>query len=273
MTRGNDAAHQWHALRLAGKAVAAAMRLLPRRRRFRAALRLACAAQPFFRSTNAYRVQRRTKIDGAAEIAVYLVLNALTVNGAEFDPIAAIDGYDDFVRLCREGKGVLLVQPHAVLTHLPFRMFHDEGLEPIGVNADARMRIAGTKIPANLLVPSPTLLMTARSRLREGRLVCAMIDRAEHAGDRTVEIETANGTIIIATALLQVAVLCGAKVAFTEIHVEGWRIAGRILIPSSDTVEGLTREFADFVRSHIAARFGGASEAAVIAGRLEEAER
>ena len=154
---GDDsgAKHQWHLLHIAATAVAWMVRLLPRRWRFRAAQLLAHAAEPFLRGTEAVRAQRRAKIDGPAEIALYLVTNALTVNGTLFDPIVTIDGYDDFVCICREGRGVLLVQPHAVLTHLPFRIFHDDGLAPIGVNADAQMRIAGTTIAANPLVPSP----------------------------------------------------------------------------------------------------------------------
>src|SRR5207249_2647825 len=153
----------------------------------------------------AVRAQRQAKIDGPAEIALYLVTNALTTSGSVFDPTVSIDGYEDFVRVCREGRGVLLVQPHAVLTHLQFRIFHDDGLAPIGVNADAQMRIAGTTIVANPLVPSPTFLVTARNRLREGRLVCAMIDRGEHSDERTVEFDTVNGPVIVAPALLQVA--------------------------------------------------------------------
>jgi lauroyl/myristoyl acyltransferase len=272
MRRGSGAPHQWHALHVAGAVVAAAIRLVPRRWRFRAALCVARAAQPFLRNTEAYRRQRQTNIDGIAEIALHLVTNALTVNGTEFVPSVAMEGYDDFVRLCREGRGVLLVQPHAVLTDLPFRKFYDERLDPIGINTDATMRFAGTRTAANPLVPSPTFLVTVRNRLREGRLVCAMIDRAEHAGDRTVEFDTVNGPVIVSRALLQVALRCGARVAFTEVHIEGWRVAGRIVVPRSDTAEGLTREFAEFVRAHIAARFGAAS-APIAAPTLEGVER
>ena len=83
-----------------------------------------------------------------------------------------------------------------------------------------------------------------------------MIDRGEHSGDRTVAIDTVNGPVFVAPAFLQVAARCGARVAFTEVHVEGWRVAARIVVASSDTAEGLTREFGEFVRAHIAARFG-----------------
>jgi hypothetical protein len=270
MSSGNDARRQWHVLHAAGIGVALAMRLLPRRSRFRAALLLARAAEPFFRRTAAYDAQSRLKIDGSREIALYFVTAALTANGTEFDPLVTIDGYDGFARLCRAGGGVLLVQPHALLTHLQFRTFHDDGLAPVGVNADAQMRLAGTKIPADLLVPSPTLLVRARSRLREGRLVCAMIDRAQHFGERTVEVETVNGPVILSRALLDVAVRCGARVAFTDVHVEGSRVIGTIAIGKSDTAAGLMREFAAFVRERLAARSPAAAGA--MQTPLEEAQ-
>jgi len=273
MSSGGSGTHKWHALHLVAKSIAAAIRLLPRRWRFRAAFLLARAAQPFFRRTEAYRNHENLKIDTAAEIALYLVINALTMNGTIFDPVVDIDGYDEFARICNKGRGVLLVQPHAMLTPLQFRIFHDRGLKAIGVSADKLMRIAGTTIPANPLVPSPTFLVTARNRLREGRLVSAMLDRGEHSAGRTVEFATANGPVIIAPALLQVAVRCGARVAFTEVHVDGWRVVGSIVVSSSDTVEGLTREFAAFVSEHIAARGGDTSAPVAMPATMETAQR
>jgi hypothetical protein len=248
-------------LHYAGKAFAVAMRLVPRRRRFRAAQLLARAAEPLIRRTEACRLQQRAKIDGAAEIALYFVTDALTVHGTEYDPVLTIDGYDEFVRLCGEGRGMLVVQPHAVLTKLQFRVFHDRGLEPVGVTAEGRMRFAGTKILAEMLGPSPTFLVAARDRLRAGRIVSAMIDRGEPQAGRTVEFETQNGTISVAPALLQVAVRCGARVAFTVVSIERGRVAAKLVPATSETVEGLTSEFAEFVRAHIASRAGVADVA------------
>jgi O-antigen/teichoic acid export membrane protein len=244
-------------LHLAGATFAAAMRLVPRRWRFGVTLLLARVAEPFMRATRAYRLLRQGNVDGAAEITLFFLTNALTSGGTEFDARVRIEGYEAFVALCREGRGVLLVQPHAVLTHLQFRVFHDDGLEPIGVNTDALMRIAGTTIPAKPLVPSPLFLVAARNRLREGRLVCSMIDRAESQPGRTYEFDTACGAAFIAPALFEVAERCGARVAFTEVHIERGEVVGTIVVPASDTAAGQTREFADFMRAHVARRAEG----------------
>ncbi|HKQ52202.1 MAG TPA: hypothetical protein VJT74_07540, partial [Pyrinomonadaceae bacterium] len=60
---------------------AAGMRLVPRSLRFGAAVRVARAAVPLFRRTNAYQVQLMTNVDGPHEITLHFVLNALTKNG------------------------------------------------------------------------------------------------------------------------------------------------------------------------------------------------
>jgi len=81
-----------------------------------------------------------------------------------------------------------------------------------------------------------------------------MLGRGSHHGERTFEVETANGPVIVAPALLQVAARCGARVAFTEMHVGDGRLSGTVAMASSTTAEGLTREFIEFVRRHVARR-------------------
>jgi len=84
------------------------MRLVPRRRRCAAALRLARAAAPSFRLSELYRRQERSRVSGALDIATHMVLHTLTKNGVLFDPIFEFDGFDDFVRAYKEGRGILL---------------------------------------------------------------------------------------------------------------------------------------------------------------------
>ena len=221
---------------------AAAMMLIPRRRRFGAILFCARLLAPFQRRAGAF--------DGPAETAVHRIVLLLTNLGVPFDPVVAWEGYDAFVRLCREGRGVLLAAPHAALGQLSIRTNHDAGLQPITITSDP-MRIAGTRIEAETIQPSPAFLVTARRRLMEGRLVGAMLDRAEHEGERTFEVATAQGPVIVAPGLLRLAARCGVPVAFVEAHVEDGKVAGTFAIATSTTEEGLTEEFVDFVRSHV----------------------
>jgi hypothetical protein len=238
----------------AERCFATAMRLVPRRYRFGAALLVARVALPLFRRTGAYRDQEIKRFDAPQEIALHFILNAMTRNGTRFDPLVSVNGYEEFERAYAAGKGVLVVGPHAALTLLMIRVFHDRGLDPVVISPDPRMRVGGTALTARTVQPSLTFLVKTRSRLRRGELVCAMPDRAEHHGERTVEFATTKGRFIVAPALMQVAVRCGAEVVFTEVHAEGRGLVGTIAAPSASSADAITRDFMEFVRARAEAR-------------------
>jgi lauroyl/myristoyl acyltransferase len=241
----------------AERCFATAMRLVPRRYRFDAAVLVARAAVPLFRRTQAYRVQEKIGFDSPHEIALHFVLNALTRKGTRFDPFIDVKNFEEFERAYAAGRGVLVIGPHAALTLLMIRLFHDRGFDPVVVSPDALMRVGGTRVVVRTVQPSPTFLVKTRSRLRRGELVCAMPDRAEHHGARTVEFATAIGRVIVAPALTQVAARSGAEVVFTEVHVEGRGLAGTIARPSAASAgaaDAILKDFMEFVRAHAEAR-------------------
>ena len=147
-----------------------------------------------------------------------------------------------------------MVGPHAALTLLMIRVFHDRGLNPVVISPDPRMRIGGTAVTARTVQPSRMFLVKTRSRLRRGELVCAMPDRGGHHGERTVEFVTAKGRVIVAPALIQLAARCGAKVIFTEVHKEGRELVGTIDLPSPASADAITRDFMEFVQTRAEAR-------------------
>jgi hypothetical protein len=243
-------------IRAAEFCFAAALRLAPQRRRFGVTLLMASAAVPLLRRTSAYRQQELIGFDGPREIALHLMLNALTRNGTRFDPVVRVSGFEEFERAYAAGKGLLVVGPHAALTLLMIRLFFDRGLDPIVISPDPRMRAGGTTVTVRTIQPTPTFLVKTRSRLRRGELVCAMPDRAEHHGERTVEFATAGGRVIVAPALLHVAARCGARVVFTEVHTEGRSVVAGTISAPADTSSGdaILRAFKDFVRARATAR-------------------
>jgi hypothetical protein len=117
-------------IRAAEFCFAAALRLVPRRRRFGATMMMASVAVPLLRRTSAYREQERIGFDGPREIALHFMLNALTKNGTRFDPLLRVSGFEEFERAYAAGRGVLVVGPHAALTLLMIRIFFDRGLDP-----------------------------------------------------------------------------------------------------------------------------------------------
>jgi lauroyl/myristoyl acyltransferase len=249
--------HRWYSFHVAGLCFALAMRLVPRGRRFGAAVLVARAAAPLIRRTQAYREQRRNNVDGVSEIALHFVLNTLTKNGTEFDPVIAVNGYEGLERALAAGRGVLLITPHTALSLLMVRLFHDAGLDPVVVAVDPQMRVSGTRVRAQTVQPSRTFLVETRSRLRGGKLVCAMPDRPDHQEGRTIEFGTANGPVIIATPLMHLAARCGAEVLFIETHFDGRGVAANFAAPapeSAGSADAVTRDFIEFVRAHVEAR-------------------
>jgi hypothetical protein len=237
---------------------AAAMRLAPRRYRFGAAVFVARAATPLLRLTDAYRKQELIGFDSPREIVLHFVLNALTRNGARFDPVVQVRGLAELERACAAGTGVLVLGPHAALTLLMIRLFHDRGLDPVVITPDPEMRVAGTTLKVRTVQPSPTFLVKTRNRLRRGELICAMPDRAEHHGARTVEFVTVSGRVIVAPALMHVAARCGARVIFTEAHEDGGTVVGSIHTPGdASSGDALTEDFMAFVRGRAAALSAG----------------
>lgn len=246
--------HRWYLFHLGTVWFAAAMRLLPRSLRFPATLRIARLLTPIISRTEACREQQKSRVDGPREIAVHLLLNAMTQRQVTFDPVITITGYEELRRSYAEGKGLLLLQPHAVLTILMYRVLCDDGFQPVAVAADEVMKIAGTPLRAESLQPSPTFLVKVRRRLLAGRFVSAMVDRGDHQEGRTLEFDTESGPIIVAPALMHLAARCGANVAFTEVHVDEHGLAATFVAPSADAArsgEAITNEFVQFVRAHI----------------------
>jgi lauroyl/myristoyl acyltransferase len=245
------------------------MRLVPRKFRFDAALLLAWTIVPLFRRTGAYREQEIKGFHDPHEIALHLILNALTKNGTAFDPRIAVNGFDYFAQAYARGKGVLVIGHHAALTMFMVRFFYETGFNPVVITPDDHLRVAGTLVTARTVQPSATFLVKLRSSLRRGELVCGMPDRAEHHGRRTIEFATPAGQVILAPAIIQIAARCDAEVLFTEVRAHGRRLLATITAPASasrgDSV-ALTEDFISFVREQTAQRSAEAQVSSIRAG-------
>jgi lauroyl/myristoyl acyltransferase len=228
------------------------MRLVPRHRRFAAAVYLSTLLEPIIRRTRQYRLQERAyKVDSAAEISLYFVLYAMTKHGVTFDTHVEVTNYPALREAVEAGTGVLLIAPHTMLLHLLFRRLHEDGFAPVGLTSENDTRLVGTAVPAETLQPSSTFLLNVRTQLRRRRLVCGMPDRAEHHRDRTVELETAKGRIIFAPALIRLAARAGARVLFAEVHLDRGRAIATIAAPEGETSIDVAAAFMRFVQAHV----------------------
>ena len=231
------------------------MRLLPCRYRFQTALWLARLTVPLFTRTVAYREQQIKNYHRPDEIVLFLLLNALAKNGTRFDLTIDAKGYQHFQDAYARGRGVLVTGHHAALTLLMVRFLHDDGVAPIVITPDDRFAVPGTGVTAETIQPSRMFLVQLRTRLREGRVVCAMPDRAEHQGQRTIEFATPAGPVIMAPAMFEVTARCGAAVLFTEVRVEGRRLVTVIAdsaASSAGDASATITGFISFVRERTA---------------------
>jgi lauroyl/myristoyl acyltransferase len=230
---------------------------MPRPYRFGAAKALARALAPLVQQTSWYRAQRRLRIDGVSEIALHHVLNIMANSGALFDPEISVDGAGTLNAALKNGQGVLMVAPHALLSLLLFRYLYDINCVPTVLSAAPSVPIYGRRLAARAVQPSPAGMFGLRSALRSGGVVCAMIDQRRSHGRRTIEVETPEGPIYISDALIRLAELSNANVIFTAVRLDKRR--GAVLTFAAPetapfiNVETITRDFVSFLQEHVAA--------------------
>lgn len=244
----------WH---VASRAFAAAMWAAPRRYRFRAAVAFARAFAPLARRTIWYREQSRLRIDGPREVALHHALSIMSHSGALFDLDLRVEGAEKLDAAIGRGRGVLIISPHALLSLSLFRYLYDTGRVPAIVSMAPFAHIYGTRLLARAVQPSPVFMIGLRGVLREGGIVCAMIDCGRPGGARTVEFQTPEGPMYVSDALIRLAKRCDASVVFTSVRTDERR--GVVLTfgePEGGAEAGVratTEDFVAFVRAHVAA--------------------
>lgn len=243
----------WH---VASRAFALALRAVPRRYRFSAATASTQALTPLVERTFWYRAQRQLRIDRVNEIALHYVLSIMAHSGAPFDPEMCVDGAEKFDAARRNGQSVLVVAPHALLSLLLFRYLYDIGCVPTIISAAPFTHIYGKRLMIRSLQPSPATMFRFRSTLRDGGVVCAMIDQLQPDSRRAIEVVTPEGPIYISDALFRLACRCNSNVIFTAARLDKRR--GLVLTFAAPepgpraSASTLTKDFIAFLQAHLA---------------------
>ena len=195
------------ATRLVALVAGRALALLPRRRRFRAVLRLSRRTAPL-----AVALLSRTRYSGMTQgpvdTTVRVLCRAMTAAGTRFDPEVRYDGPESLA-------GALLVSGHFPLNALVTRHLFDRGRPPAVVK---RFPLAdpyywGSFVRDHVIEPSPTVLVKVRRALAEGRPVFIDIDTTEDVA-RGVTATTAYGTLNVSTAVFEFARRCNVPLYF-----------------------------------------------------------
>ncbi|HEX9982384.1 MAG TPA: hypothetical protein VGF69_03895 [Thermoanaerobaculia bacterium] len=237
---------------LAGNAVSALFRFVPRSRRFGTALAVATAAAPLLRRHPIIRGRLEMRVETAREIVAYHLLDVLTRRGVTFDPRLRIVGLEHYEAALARGGGALCIGPHTMLSTLALRALWDLGQETV-VIAPQDVPIPGTTESFRAIVPSFTFLLEVRRTLMANGLIIAMVDRAELARKAHLEVMTTQGTLVIADALIHLAVRAQTSMVFTAARIDGPEVVlTHVPAPEGASADAITEAFITFLQAHVA---------------------
>jgi hypothetical protein len=243
--------------KVSGRILAISFRLLPRRQRFAAAVRLTRVLQYVLRHSQAHVTRERLRTDTIRETTLDLILMMLERHGTEFDPQMIVIG-DELLPHRHHAAATLIAVPHTMLSKFIVRHLTDRGHPLVTISADP-IKIPGTRTDAHILLPSRTLLVKVRDLLQNGATVAAMIDRGTMER-RNTSVATARGELLVSTPLLEVALRQRARIVFLSAMFDAhWNVTMHVVEPpqnASTTVPELVAAFAGFVDTYVHASSG-----------------
>ncbi|HET7433558.1 MAG TPA: hypothetical protein VFN10_02475 [Thermoanaerobaculia bacterium] len=222
--------------RLLGVVVTKSFCLVPYRLRFRlvvAIARVAAFLQHRFFKVN----MAQYRVDGPGEVMLVRAMDVLTRYGCEFEPELEFERHDLLEEGLAARHGVMVVGPHAMLNTLILRHVIDRGYPTVAFAAIPYYPVAGRREPMQMVQPSNVALLRARSALREGKIVTALIDRRSPN----------SSAIIFSDHLLKLGVLLEARVLFFSTRLDGAKVIMTFHPPALDA---LSAEFVAFTEEH-----------------------
>jgi hypothetical protein len=232
-------------LHFAALTLSAALKLVPRRRRWRALVIASVFAgmMPLL-----FRARRSNAIAGRREMALIRLLVATSKLRLRFDPVVQHENLGDVQAVLGRPGGVLVVGVHDGLSFLAVRHFFDVGRDPVVVSLNPGSLALGRDDPPRGVLITPTLLPDTLRHLRAGELVCAMLDRASPEKG-TYAVDTPQGEMHVSTPLLKVASAAGASILFVRAKAIGEQVRLRWCAASDPaSLEAVKSEFAAFLR-------------------------
>jgi hypothetical protein len=223
----------------AGRALAAC----PRRRRFAAARRLARAVHPLVRRTAFYKT--RTRLDGYREDALRLAIHTMGRLGVEFDPIVTVRGAEAV-----GAGGAIVISGHFLLNGMFLRWLYERGSRVSVLMAQAPDRpkvIIGTRVPLEVLLPDPMVLVRVRRRVTAGGVVLMDIDALE-PGEGRHRVDTPMGPRYVSDAVMRFAERAKLPILFCATRVaRGGEVVVSVARPTSSCAASVLREFCHFL--------------------------
>jgi hypothetical protein len=222
--------------------------ILPKKKRFAAARRIALMIAPLLKRTP-YFPRRPSKLDGPREESLRMMVRTMTRARVEFDPDVDIVGKELVA-----GPPVLIVSAHFLLNGAMTRWMIDSGRRLTMTLAGPRepMYYFGTTVPRDYHYAGPLLFLHMRRTLAEGGIGFVIAEESE-PHENWLEVETAAGHRYVSPAVFTFAARTHTPIVFgaTYLSPEG-RVTVTYEQPRSTTAEAMTEEFCDFLRRHAA---------------------
>jgi lauroyl/myristoyl acyltransferase len=191
--------------------------------------------------------------DGFAEttldVALNYVLTRLSAHGVGYDAEIAVVDDSALREALSDGRGVLAIGRHGRSSLVTSRVFHDRGRQVVTIAEAAESAKLGGLELDGVLHPSNGYLLRVRSHLRQGKIVCALVDRAAAATEADREFFRDGTRIVVSEALIRVAMSCGVRILFATAHAGPGAMQMTIRAPrvESTSATDIASEFADFI--------------------------
>jgi hypothetical protein len=242
---------------IGGRAFGLGMRLVPARHRFSLAARLASTLAVPMRATPLFRGFRSLRLNSEQDISLHLLLRSMTASGTMFDVPLRLGGEEILEAALSSGRGTVIVSPHALLSRLLLRHLHDRGHQPTVIGGMDGIPVAGTRAVIPTVFPTPSVLLLARRRLREGGIVCANVDHisVRAKSKHTKTFQSRVGEIHLSDSIFRLAVRCDAQVIFTHARAETAGVRQWVAAPrpgSASSPEAIAGDFIAFLQEHTA---------------------
>jgi hypothetical protein len=185
----------WRAL---AKSAALFFAVIPRRRRFRVALRISVVVAVIAGAWLQRRGMRGAWATGPYDEALRFVMRVLADGAVMFDPELVIDS-----TVALEPRAIY-VTAHFPITAFFLRHAHDRGIHPVVVKAFPEIDafVWGTREKFHAVHQTPAVLVKLRQHIREGHPPVVLIDTPKGT---TVPFESDYGNSPIATHIFELA--------------------------------------------------------------------
>jgi lauroyl/myristoyl acyltransferase len=183
------------------------------------------------------------------------IFEAMDDRGIRFDPLIFVSGLDVVHETLREQRGVLLIGTHSNggLMRAVLRPLYDAGVPatPIAITAQYPICGAGLAIPA--IRPLPAFMLRVLTLLRDGHVVCGMLDAFQQSPQRTLELRAGGGSIWVNDSLIRLAFACKAKIVFAAARLDRNSHLSITLRAASElqSPDDCRREFISFFEQHM----------------------